>query len=454
MADLLRIKRNVAKMAQMNAPEQDIDGYINSEGVSVENVRNYQASDSLDNTPKTATEQIGENFLDNLKDIGYGAKKTLDGLTLGATDWLGRKTGVNEEGILKSKDKKGLRGLAEGLGTASEFAGNVMGPGKGIVGALSNKGLKGAKLAASAGAIEGTALGATVLIVLMKLYKKCLLVVELGRRGVVADKVLLPLVKTAGKVVEPSIKEVTKLINSGKVKLAKNNLKKQLSRGDEFRDVKFGKIDNSRLSDINDLRNLEDVAIIENGHVVVPAETVKHLYNKRIVSDGYDPKDVADVLNLQYMGKEVLLPSEYPTLQGLINPQKDVANVGIVGKHRDNKGVFVKTGYKKSIRDVNENNFPDAVTLDGRRSPSYGSVENSTPATRLSERQGISDNVSNSTNKVNSLSQLLSDKESFRALKSGVRASDEVAERLFSEAQNSASALNEEAGRISYKGFI
>jgi hypothetical protein len=42
-ADLARIKRNVAKMASQNAPEADIDGYIASEGVTVEDVRNFKA---------------------------------------------------------------------------------------------------------------------------------------------------------------------------------------------------------------------------------------------------------------------------------------------------------------------------------------------------------------------------------------------------------------------------
>jgi len=42
MADLARIKENVAKMASMNAPEADIDGYIASEGVSLGDVRDFQ----------------------------------------------------------------------------------------------------------------------------------------------------------------------------------------------------------------------------------------------------------------------------------------------------------------------------------------------------------------------------------------------------------------------------
>jgi len=41
--DLARIKRNVAKMAAQNAPEADIDGYIASEGVTVDQVRDFRS---------------------------------------------------------------------------------------------------------------------------------------------------------------------------------------------------------------------------------------------------------------------------------------------------------------------------------------------------------------------------------------------------------------------------
>ena len=40
--DLARIKRNVSKMAGMNAPESDIDGYIASEGVTIDQVRDFE----------------------------------------------------------------------------------------------------------------------------------------------------------------------------------------------------------------------------------------------------------------------------------------------------------------------------------------------------------------------------------------------------------------------------
>lgn len=54
MADLARIKRNVRKMADQGAPEQDIDGYIASEGVTVDDVRNFR-----DQSAALAPNEIG-----------------------------------------------------------------------------------------------------------------------------------------------------------------------------------------------------------------------------------------------------------------------------------------------------------------------------------------------------------------------------------------------------------
>ena len=45
MADLAKIKRNVAKMASMGAPTQDIDGYIASEGTTVDEIRNFKVQE-------------------------------------------------------------------------------------------------------------------------------------------------------------------------------------------------------------------------------------------------------------------------------------------------------------------------------------------------------------------------------------------------------------------------
>jgi hypothetical protein len=53
MADLLRIKNNVRKMVDQNAPESDIDQYIASEGVSLDDVRNFQPSSTAGDMAKS-----------------------------------------------------------------------------------------------------------------------------------------------------------------------------------------------------------------------------------------------------------------------------------------------------------------------------------------------------------------------------------------------------------------
>lgn len=77
MADLAKIKRNVAKMAAMNAPEGDIDGYIASEGVTIDDVRNFKAIPQTDSSPVSTA----QSALNTAADVG---KTTLSGLAKGA----------------------------------------------------------------------------------------------------------------------------------------------------------------------------------------------------------------------------------------------------------------------------------------------------------------------------------------------------------------------------------
>ena len=62
MADLAKIKRNVARMVSLNAPESDIDEYISSQGVSIEDVRNYKEQKKPDmNFVNEKSKEIGIN---------------------------------------------------------------------------------------------------------------------------------------------------------------------------------------------------------------------------------------------------------------------------------------------------------------------------------------------------------------------------------------------------------
>ena len=105
---------------------------------------NKQNTSSL-TTPQGSnnTQTLGNYFMDNVADIGYGMKKALSGATLGASDWALRRLGLdNEQEYLAKKQAEGLGGLTKGLGVASEIGGNILGAGGALAKGLQNTGLK------------------------------------------------------------------------------------------------------------------------------------------------------------------------------------------------------------------------------------------------------------------------------------------------------------------------
>lgn len=120
MADLARIKGNVAKMASQNAPEADIDGYIASEGVSLDDVRNFKASpiDQADARAKAGIARAQQVMAD-------GGPKASDGHDApdianpnGTSDRIGAfVTGANDVPIIGPAMKAGASAAAAGLVT-------------------------------------------------------------------------------------------------------------------------------------------------------------------------------------------------------------------------------------------------------------------------------------------------------------------------------------------------
>ncbi len=93
MADLAKIKRNVAKMVSLNAPESDIDSYIASQGVSLDDVRNYKPS------------KISPETEEKVKEMGIkGGWLNDDGSVKGSwvnSDWI-RKPAALMQGNLNA----------------------------------------------------------------------------------------------------------------------------------------------------------------------------------------------------------------------------------------------------------------------------------------------------------------------------------------------------------------
>lgn len=173
MADLARIKRNVAKMASQNAPIEDIDGYIASEGVTIDDVKNFKpqatekapeekgmlrsAADSVDAFGRGIANSASFGFAD---EIGAGAR------------WLGGKVLPWQPNVTYDEALSEVRGSDKATAAAhpvADIAGTVTGAvglGSGLVkvgssptAAVANRG--GRLLSMSgASALEGGALTA------------------------------------------------------------------------------------------------------------------------------------------------------------------------------------------------------------------------------------------------------------------------------------------------------
>lgn len=120
--------------------------------------RNKFWSNNKDGVVESAVTGLGEGIVS-------GVGRFVNGATLGASDWLDRKTGGHLENLDNTLQE---RAESVGLGLANQVAkfgtemtGNMAGAGGALVKGLNKAGLKGLKLAGTAGGIEGLAYGAT-----------------------------------------------------------------------------------------------------------------------------------------------------------------------------------------------------------------------------------------------------------------------------------------------------
>ena len=166
MADLARIKNNVARMVSMGAPESDIDGYIASEGVTIEDVRNYNNIQIKPLTEEQKAKPKGVNYREIAK---AGLQGFGEGLQIGAEDFLQGYT-LNGYGKInqllggdyykrsaENKEQAEREGLG-GLNTAGRGAAYLYGAARGlpqkIYFGVTSLGLSGLGALAASGAIE------------------------------------------------------------------------------------------------------------------------------------------------------------------------------------------------------------------------------------------------------------------------------------------------------------
>lgn len=156
MADLARIKRNVARMAAQNAPEEDIDGYIASEGVTIDDVKNYQSNtDALTGAVSSWAHGASLGLADKVGGAINGIGRVLASPITGESVKDAYNKGYDEIVGDSQKQREKFANNHPVAAFGLEVGGNIGGAGKAIYNQLANKGLKGVKLLSGSAGVEG-----------------------------------------------------------------------------------------------------------------------------------------------------------------------------------------------------------------------------------------------------------------------------------------------------------
>ena len=301
---------------------------------------------------------------EGLKGFGQGVVSGLGrvsgGATLGATDWLDRKTGGYlaslDADLQRSAESAGLGGWNKAAKFASELGGNIQGAGGALVKGLSKAGLKGLKLASASGGLEGAAYGATGSDSMDELPENVAWSAALGAA--------LPFglhygAKGAKWAARPVTEKATRYL--GKRKLAK-----QLAKDSDFEDVNLGYIDDQLATRLNQVRNAENVSPVESARTSVTGERIGHIRDGRILRDKRSPDFMADVVDAALFSKQPhVIRGNIPENQ-VIFDSSNPANKVVVSKNSNTNGISVITTMKdKSLGKINKR-------LGGLPFPPYG----------------------------------------------------------------------------------
>lgn len=160
--DLARVKRNVAKMAAQGAPEADIDGYIASEGTSVDAVRAFNPAATAKPPRREARGPNAGLTGQLMRGVSFGWSDEIAGLAGGIADFTkgkGFKAGYDRAKTQANEDLKAYEEenpvtsataqIVGGLGSMSPVAGFAAAP------TLAGRAVQGARVGAPMGAVAG-----------------------------------------------------------------------------------------------------------------------------------------------------------------------------------------------------------------------------------------------------------------------------------------------------------
>lgn len=136
-----------------------------------------------------------------------------------------------------------------------------------------------------------------------------------------------------------------------------------------IKDVNFGKLSEAKLQALNKIRQKEGVDLLENDNLVIPANVVRKLIDKRIIKDKMKPEEVADALIDVFHSDDIKMsPTKYKHIQAMLKIYDKISKIGFIGKNPENKDTVIKSLYKRDTDRLDE--IIKGDVLDGRGFPS------------------------------------------------------------------------------------
>lgn len=358
---------------------------------------------------------IGDYFLDNLADIGFGAKKALSGLTLGASDWALRKAGITDEDYLKSKEEQGALDAAKTAGLVSEFGGSFFGGAPAIVKQVGKTGLKGLKALATEGGAIGGIYGATNTDKLEDLPRNI-------ATGTVTGTIL-PI--GFNYLLKPVVKVTQPLVNKYNQRKGLKEFVNQLEKNDNYSDVNLGNVDDRIATDINAIRNAENVSPINSSKVVVTPDGIRHIKASR---DNYTNDQIVSTLDNSLFSKNNVVARGNKPENQIVFDNSNPANKAVVSRNNETGDIYLVSGMKDKTLGKKIKNS------GGRPTPPYAVDNNVTkPAVGANFRfsssydNNIAQNIENVNKNYGSKSfvEALADKDKSKILKNAVMSGEE-----------------------------
>lgn len=122
-----------------------------------------------------------------------------------------------------------------------------------------------------------------------------------------------------------------------------------------FTDVNFGRLRSDLKDSLNAIRTEEGVSLLEGDNLIIPANVVKKLHEKRMLEGHMSADDVGQLLlNVFHRDADIASSTKYPHIQAVVALRKDLSEIGFIGRNDKTGETVIKSVYYEKTPKVHK----------------------------------------------------------------------------------------------------